>query len=287
VTSSNKQPTVLFNVGKGHSGSTILNLVLGRHPQIVSLGEVSTTLNNLEETNNLCTCGKNKKECPIWSKVLALDANITITEKYKKLIEIVKEYYGQDAIIADSSKSLKSLKALDENFVKRNFYMLFLLKDIRSYLLSMIDLKRKHNKQKLRKTDIIKYIIDWYYGNKKIKKYLRKNSFPYLQIGYEDFALNTEMLVNEIASNLSISSDNESFAEKYWEKIHIMHGNAMRHDRDKNQKIKYDYRWFYSDTIRKNMFFINLFMRWNNRNVYKYKDKVYKYNTPSAYKSKE
>lgn len=287
MTSSNKQPTVLFNVGKGHSGSTILNLVLGRHPQIVSLGEVSTTLNNLEETNNLCTCGKNKKGCPIWSKVLALDINITITEKYQKLIEIVKEYYGQDAIIADSSKSLKSLKALDENFVKRNFYMLFLLKDIRSYLLSMIDLKEKHNKEKVKTRDIFRFILDWYYGNRKIKNYLRNKSLPHFQIGYEDFALNTPIVLKELTSNLFISYNNKSFDSKSQDKIHIMHGNAMRHDNEKNQEIKYDYRWFYSNIIRKNMFFINLFMRWNNRNVYKYKDKVYKYNTPSEYKSKE
>lgn len=63
---------VLFIVGKGRSGSTILDNILGQVDSFISLGEVWVWRGTrvLEEQN--CGCGKRAAECPFWSKALHL-----------------------------------------------------------------------------------------------------------------------------------------------------------------------------------------------------------------------
>ena len=82
---------VLKITGLGRSGSTILDVVLGNHPQIESVGEVGNLIRNgwisrkslrgIPEKSlrvPLCTCGKRldvlyvdapEKACPFWSRV--------------------------------------------------------------------------------------------------------------------------------------------------------------------------------------------------------------------------
>lgn len=59
----------LYICGAGHSGSTLLDMLLGSHSQIASLGEV-INLPMDWATNNRCTCGANVRECALWSGVV-------------------------------------------------------------------------------------------------------------------------------------------------------------------------------------------------------------------------
>ncbi len=82
---------VLMIMGLGRSGSTILDIVLGNHPQIESVGEVGNIMRNgwisreslrwvdpKKRRRPLCTCGKRldvlyvdtpDEACPFWSSV--------------------------------------------------------------------------------------------------------------------------------------------------------------------------------------------------------------------------
>lgn len=58
-------------IGSGHSGSTLLDMMLGGHSAVSSLGEtpfVRWNTNNHTESD-ICTCGKRLLDCPFWSKV--------------------------------------------------------------------------------------------------------------------------------------------------------------------------------------------------------------------------
>lgn len=59
---------VLYIVSSPHGGSTLLSLVLGRHPAAANLGEVSF-IPKLLAMRELCTCGRVLAECPQWSRV--------------------------------------------------------------------------------------------------------------------------------------------------------------------------------------------------------------------------
>lgn len=64
---------LIYIAGSGHSGSTLLDMMLGGHSQISSLGEVHRlTMNACAKTDfelHRCTCGLTIEECPFWQKV--------------------------------------------------------------------------------------------------------------------------------------------------------------------------------------------------------------------------
>lgn len=61
--------TCLYICGAGHSGSTLLDMLLGSHSRIASLGEI-INLPMDWATNNRCTCGANVRDCSVWSNVV-------------------------------------------------------------------------------------------------------------------------------------------------------------------------------------------------------------------------
>ena len=71
--------------GLGHSGTTILDLALGAHPQLVGLGEAARILERPAAGDEhrgpaqlrgdlrferRCTCGAVAAECPVWGPLL-------------------------------------------------------------------------------------------------------------------------------------------------------------------------------------------------------------------------
>ncbi len=59
---------VIYITSSGHSGSTLLDLLLGSHPKVASLGEVSD-LAEYPQDNKHCTCRRLLPDCPLWSGV--------------------------------------------------------------------------------------------------------------------------------------------------------------------------------------------------------------------------
>lgn len=70
---------LVYILSFGHSGSTLLDLVLGTHPSMLSTGELMFLPFNLERSLNAeypiedgsrCSCHLKYLDCPIWSKVI-------------------------------------------------------------------------------------------------------------------------------------------------------------------------------------------------------------------------
>ncbi len=64
-----KNTEILYICSAGHSGSTLLDLMVGGHPEIMSLGEIVHLPKNLA-LNTQCTCGAPVRECELWKKVI-------------------------------------------------------------------------------------------------------------------------------------------------------------------------------------------------------------------------
>lgn len=62
-------PTAVFICSAGHSGSTLLDLLLGSHRDGISLGEITQLPKNLA-LNTLCSCGAHVRDCPLWREVV-------------------------------------------------------------------------------------------------------------------------------------------------------------------------------------------------------------------------
>jgi Sulfotransferase family len=77
---------ILYIAGYGRSGSTLLDIVLGNHPENVGVGEVSFLLNEWANRRRRCSCGVPYEECEFW-KDLFLDSPPTpeLTQLVRKL----------------------------------------------------------------------------------------------------------------------------------------------------------------------------------------------------------
>lgn len=70
MSSSSADPLrVLYIVGAGRSGSTVLDTVLGNHPDTVSVGELSELHRSAWLDNEYCACGQPAGDCDFWSAV--------------------------------------------------------------------------------------------------------------------------------------------------------------------------------------------------------------------------
>lgn len=61
---------VLYVMGVGRSGSTVLDTILGNHPEMESLGELYHSANQQWVATQYCACGSLVPECPFWSQVM-------------------------------------------------------------------------------------------------------------------------------------------------------------------------------------------------------------------------
>jgi hypothetical protein len=57
-----------YILSAGHSGSTMLNLMLGSHERAVAVSELTHLPKNIAH-DEPCTCGKTVRDCPVWRSV--------------------------------------------------------------------------------------------------------------------------------------------------------------------------------------------------------------------------
>lgn len=66
-----KKPKVVCIMGVGHSGSTVLGIALGNHPQLETVGEVYKLARSgwTPDDNRRCACGSPIHQCAYWQDV--------------------------------------------------------------------------------------------------------------------------------------------------------------------------------------------------------------------------
>lgn len=62
---------LIYILGTGRCGSTILEIVLGNHPKIQPTGEFHGIPFPRWMPGTVCSCGRSYEECPLWSRVRA------------------------------------------------------------------------------------------------------------------------------------------------------------------------------------------------------------------------
>ncbi len=74
---------LVYILAASHSGSTLLSLLLGAHPDVCTVGELKAARMDDKE-RYLCSCGTKIKECPFWNSIsremLRMGVTFTITD---------------------------------------------------------------------------------------------------------------------------------------------------------------------------------------------------------------
>lgn len=74
---------VLYIAGYGRSGSTVLDVILGHHPEIASVGELAYLVEDWTESERHCACGRSYQQCEFWQH---LPAFVCLSEETRNLV---------------------------------------------------------------------------------------------------------------------------------------------------------------------------------------------------------
>lgn len=261
---SNLPIKVIYILSSGHSGSTLLDLLLGSHSQIESLGEIEkfnhyfpntpNALTTLSPEKRICTCGSHVKNCEYWARVKAAiqenghTFNIDLKDSnHQRFSENNHILMGtilnvtQKSIICDSSKSYSRLQSL----MKSDLFEVFVLHLVRDGRAVAFSKKQKETRIDSAKSDQIqKYFFEIPTYYKVIKNWSSQNeifhqdhkhSRNYYCIKYEDLTRDPVKCISAFLKqvNLSFESDQLNFSQF---PHHNIGGNRMR--RKTGQKIK-------------------------------------------------
>jgi len=241
---------VVFIASLGHSGSTLLDLVLGGHSAIVGLGEVGRSIdlpNGGPATDlPLCSCGKTARDCGFWGTVLPRlthEPNANELRRYEVVLDTFAETFGPDSILVDSSKYLRWLRVL-ATLGSVDLRVLFLVRDVRSFTVSEIDnvARKRAAGQPYRGIGPFTAFRRWHAENRKTEAFLTASGLPVFRLGYEELCLAPERIVPKICQFLDLPHE-PSMLSLERSRSHILRGNRMRHDAAR-RAVGYDPRWF-------------------------------------------
>jgi hypothetical protein len=234
--------------GLPHSGTTLLSLLLGRHPSLVALGEVNLQLRRMRErpadlTGSLCGCGSAVTECPLWGPVWrAVRRGAEPAADHRLVRAAFASIYGGSARPVDASKLKEPLLALAEAG-HRDVRVIHLARDFRSAVAS--DLARHRcGKSGGRPGWLLglQFARRWVRENRKIDAALAKTGYPALRLGYEELVLSPRRAWPLIWEFLGLESA-EIPPDIAGSRNHIFVGNLMRNEEAK-RAVRYDGRWF-------------------------------------------
>lgn len=225
---------VLYVAGYSRSGSTMLDMVLGAHPAIVSTGELTYLLADSGNTQRICTCGASYRDCPFWgdwvtgrssgeavavrriesrANLQALrDGRISPVDRdlYYRYARSLTEHAlkrSGSTILLDSSKSAKDAAGRPIAMLKLaelDVKVLHLTRDPRATVRSYMDKGSNWVLEGYRKARLLESwrpILGWTYANR-IALDLAADLGPerYLRQSYEDLMIDPAMALDRIGA---------------------------------------------------------------------------------------
>lgn len=271
--------SIIYLLGAGRSGSTILDLVMDSHSQIFGIGEFFKYY-RLKKKNYPCTCGKSLNDCSFWKKVfqnIDLKDSLEICrtkidfllnrKKYfdayhrcpiniKKYIELNEKIYENilkhsgKKLVFDSSKHPQRAELLLDSD-KLDITILHLVRNGKGVSWSYRD----------KGGNIFKSMYLWLITNLKIEIIKRRNKVKYIFIRYEDFVKNPELILDSILKKAGLCFEPEMM--NFRNKEHHQVGGNVLTRLGKESKIRGNFQWKKQMPLFYKLIF-NLFFDWLN-----------------------
>ena len=220
---------VIYIAGSSHSGSTVLDLLLGSHSAVESVGEakkIPEIFSRMAKGEKpFCTCQHELASCPLWSDLLAGDVGDLKRDDTAsaRLFGNVLKKQGK-SVILDSSKTIGRalLFARSELF---DPLFVHLVRDSRAVVFSS---RRKKNKGGKSGYGLVQTARGWQKLNSRIPRRLRsEGARRTIFVRYEDLTDNPRGTLEKIlhAAGLAWEPSMLSFRQHVH---HNIEGNRMR-----------------------------------------------------------
>lgn len=258
---------IIYIAGYGRSGSTILSIILGHHPEVINVGEVHHLLPEWSETKRPCACGRTYSCCRFWRDLFPesfppreLVATIRKLEGlhflprlllgwfseadqqayqqyHEKLFSYVRRVSGKN-IIVDCSKSawLTTGRFLAlQHIVGEEVYVVHLVRDGGRTLESQV-LRGKNSALEGNRPNpsasAFRTVLGWVLTNVSVSFLLRRlPSDHYMLLRYEDFVADPQNALSDIGRLCGIDFTEASEKVARQERFpvgHLVGGNRIR-----------------------------------------------------------
>jgi hypothetical protein len=229
---------VIYIVGSGHSGSTLLDLLLGSHSRIESVGEargigrIMTSDRNPRVHSgglkNICTCGALFTECQFWHPIAERirargfdeDTFLQVSSSAETDNEIfISEVLRQSgkSVYAESTKSVPRLEAL-RRVRSLNVFVVHLIRDGRAIAYSNL----------LKGRNLYKWAHRWSRQNIAILREKDRTGDQWITVRYEDLVARP---VEEMKAIMKFAGEEFEPGQMMFSSFvhHNLAGNRMRH----------------------------------------------------------
>ncbi len=245
--------------GLGHSGTTILDLALGSHPQMVGVGEAARILERPSPSEahrgpaqlrgdlrfeRRCTCGEVAADCPVWGPILAWlpeHDHCSLAVKMQRLIHSLEGAQALDASatswVIDSYQGDFSLPFEQDSDL--DIRVIHLTRDLRSWVHS----RARAGRERGRWFPGLKPLLRWCWMNARHERLLQACPHPVLRLGYEQLALDPEGTLRRICAWLGLEMSEQMLQPGHFSTSHLLSGNRMRFDAKSSAAIRYDASW--------------------------------------------
>lgn len=244
---------VIYIVSSGHSGSTILDLMLSCHSKIHGGGELSALPIYLA-LGKRCTCLESVEKCRFWSEVAQRgglvgirgqdrDAKQRTIIDNRSLFNAILETSGAEYVV-DSSKSVRRLDRIRLEGIPTK--VIHLIRDPRAVGFSHLRKRRS----------FANYLLSWKRKQFRISTYLpRIESAEVLKVRYEDLVCEPNYTIGRIHRWLDLETEslpNElDFSEN-----HNIDGNRARFNKTTRIRVDDEYvneldriRWTFATVV--------------------------------------
>lgn len=207
---STSGPKILYFVGRGRSGSTLMGQVLGLQPGVVNTGELKNFREyhlTMDRKQRICADGQVLNTHPFWLKVrTALKENSSeefpdlkasnqeiFNRNNEAIFQAIRESSGAE-IIVDISKKYDRLQQL-LRWKNISIFVIHLVRDPRAYVYSTTKRTKKPIERWL---GIPRKIFDWNFKNIYLWIYISLKSKNHMTVRYEDFCREPEHTISQI-----------------------------------------------------------------------------------------
>ena len=245
---ANRKPTIIYIVGKGHSGSTLLDLLISSHSAITSVGELKSlsqrTKNKVQDyLRQPCTCGAEQlHDCPFWHKVdqeLYRTVSLTLEQIDVYHNDLTQRAVHNQAIIKAVQAATDSKFILDSSKnVERLAWLLTCgLFDVRPIHLLRNPLGAV-NSQIKKGRSLVYHVRQHTYATMYARRLLK--DVPHYFVRYEDLATSPQQTVGGIMNWLDLPFEPSRLN---WTQFvhHNVGGNPIRFVRQR--EIRLDTSW--------------------------------------------
>lgn len=267
----------LYVGGYSRSGSTLLDVMLGSHPDIFSAGELTFLGDDYKNAIRSCSCGKRYPECSFWGRLYpeamqptaeyltnhrkverrkmvsdpSLKINSTALKSYisenRRILQYIRSVSGKN-IILDSSKSARAAVervAMLRYHVGEDVRMIHLTRHPHS----VVDSYLRHGSNWVAEGHGprhrflgLRAMLGWILANRNAVRLKRKHAdLPYLHIQYEDMVTDPHLVIRKISAftgiDLQTVSDHVD-RNGVFNPGHNVGGNRMRRAKEIRLKIQ-------------------------------------------------